>query len=488
MTSQGLQSLWAYTLRQEDPTVESLERLADAVLEAYETGDLPFREHIKNRFKQDPLSTIKAFDPERFTLAMAREFIANELGYSSWDALTNSFQAGHDDGYPFLFKYAIAALRRGDFTALEIAVGGPNAFGDQIRSWLTAGYFAKEPETMAETFTAACMLGHEQAVAALLDAGVDPYAGMRTGLAGFHYAASSGRLNVVNLLIDRKVPMEVKNMYGGTAFEQAIWSAVNEYTPFHAEIVERLVEAGAIVDEGYDEWWDKQSVTDKTTKARIAAVLRRYAEFHGRVSDFEQQVANAEKAGDKRTLAHALKQLGNILRRPTFSRDAASYAYSRSAALYRELGMPLEEAWVKRHIGINHEYADRLEDAERCYDESLAIFREHALDDDPNYANTVRYAAVIKERLGKNDEAARLWEEAHDRYARILPDGLSEGEAEAAGWLTILAIERGDLQLASEWFSKAEKASSRSEGAGTRAFIEKVKERLDAQGITDASG
>jgi hypothetical protein len=275
MTGRELQSLWATTLGQEDPTVESFDRLAEAVQEVYNSGDRRFREHIKNRFNRVSESTGNEFDPERFSGDMARVFIADEVGFGSWDELI-AFVLKHDaDKYPILFKFAIAALWRGDFTALETAVGGPQAFEGQIKEWLEAGYLSNEPETMAESFAAACMLGHTGAAAALLDGGVDPYAGMRTGLSGFHYAASSGRLDVIQLLIGRKVPMEIKNMYGGTVFEQAIWSAVNEHTDDHGAIVEALVEAGAVVDPGYVDWWDQQIVPTMETKERIAAVLKR---------------------------------------------------------------------------------------------------------------------------------------------------------------------------------------------------------------------
>ena len=90
--------------------------------------------------------------------------------------------------------------------------------------------------------------------------------------------------------------------------------------------------------------------------------------------------------------------------------------------------MPLEAAWVIRHIGINHEYAERLTDAEKYYDESLALFRKHASDNDNNYANTVRYPAVIKNRVGKRDESTALWEEAVRRYDEMdQPLGVAEG-------------------------------------------------------------
>ena len=162
-------------------------------------------------------------------------------------------------------------------------------------------------------------------------------------------------------------------------------------------------------------------------------------------------------------------------------RDAANEVYQRAANLYKEIGLPLEEAWVKRHIGINHEYAGRLEEAEKYYDEALSLYRRHSNEDDLNYANAVRYPAVIKERLGKKNEAARLWEEACDRYGRIHPDGLGEGVAEAAAWLTILALEREDLDVAGKWFARASEASSRSQDPATHKFVEEVRERLGEQ-------
>jgi len=182
-------------------------------------------------------------------------------------------------------------------------------------------------------------------------------------------------------------------------------------------------------------------------------------------------------------LADALKELGNILRRPSFTRDAANKAYEQAAALYAELGLPLEEAWVKRHIGINHEYAGRLTEAEKFYDEALDLYRAHSVDD-LAYANAVRYPAVIKNRLGKRDESAILWEEACDRYSKVHPNGIGEGVAEAAAWLTIFAIEKGDLSSAKKWFAKASEASGNSGDPDTHKFIAEVRSRLEESEIT----
>ena len=273
MNREDLKQLWGETLRLLTPSIEQYERLAQSIVDRFVSGDENFRQHIKNRFGRVTNTTCQPFDSESFDLDMARAFIADEIGFTSWDQVINAVE--HPGKYPLLFQYATAALWRGDFTSLESAVGGPELFDVQIKDWIEKRYFADEPETFAEAFAAACMLGHARSAEILLDAGVDPYAGMRTGLAGFHYAASSGRLPVIKLLTERKIPMEVENMYGGTVLGQALWSAVNEHTPDHAAIVEALINAGANIWPNTSEWWETQNPLSMATKTRIAAALRR---------------------------------------------------------------------------------------------------------------------------------------------------------------------------------------------------------------------
>jgi tetratricopeptide (TPR) repeat protein len=140
--------------------------------------------------------------------------------------------------------------------------------------------------------------------------------------------------------------------------------------------------------------------------------------------------------------------------------------------------MPLEESWVKRHIGLNHEYAEKLDDAERYYDAALSLYRKHANENTLDYANTVRYPAVIKNRVGKRDESTRLWEEACQRYEDV---GIVEGVAEAAAHLTIFALENGDLPLAKKWFVKARASSEASSDPDTHKFIAEVGAKFDSK-------
>ena len=168
----------------------------------------------------------------------------------------------------------VDALEKGDFSRLEDQLGGPEGFDRQIIQWYDNGQFKDASETLAEALSCACMLGRTGTASYLIEHGVDPYAGMKTWLAGPHYAVSSGHLDTVRMLIDKKIPLEVKNHYRGTVLGQALWSAVNAHKPSHADIVEMLIEAGAVIEAGTLEWWEAQSVPSVETKVRVTNALR----------------------------------------------------------------------------------------------------------------------------------------------------------------------------------------------------------------------
>ncbi len=273
MTRRELEQLFSETLRSPAPTVEELERVGNGIVELVASGEGRFLDHIKNRLGQIATSTGETLDVHSFDIEISRRLVADEVGFSNWDDMTAALES---PGTPILFKYAIAAMERGDFSALEAMVGGAERFTPQIVEWEEAGFFDDEPETLAEIFSATCMLGHSDATAYLLDKGVDALAGTKTGLNGFHYAASSGRPDVIKLLIERKVPMEARNMYGGTVLDQALWSAVYEHTTDHAAIIESLLAAGAVTEPGTIEWWQNEPVPSDQTKAAVLESLRRH--------------------------------------------------------------------------------------------------------------------------------------------------------------------------------------------------------------------
>jgi len=174
-----------------------------------------------------------------------------------------------------LWKQAVRDITDGSYSRIEKTLGKGDAFDRQIIDWFDRGYFENEPEVLAEAVTCASFLGRARLVAYLLDKGVDPSAGMRSGMNGFHYAASCGQLEVVKVMLDRKVPMEIVNRYGGTVLGQALWSAIHEHETTHAEIIEALISGGAKVEPGTTEWWEEQEVPSAETKARVATALGR---------------------------------------------------------------------------------------------------------------------------------------------------------------------------------------------------------------------
>jgi hypothetical protein len=137
------------------------------------------------------------------------------------------------------FLDAIQGLRRGDFSRLE------PLFHEMIVEWHRMGLLDDEPEALAEALTCACINGKTMVAEHFLDSGVDPLAGMGTGMSAFHWAANRGQLNTVEMLICRGVPLEAKNSYGGTVLGTAVWSAIHEPKADHLAIIDVLILAGA---------------------------------------------------------------------------------------------------------------------------------------------------------------------------------------------------------------------------------------------------
>jgi hypothetical protein len=177
--------------------------------------------------------------------------------------------AALNDGNDPIFRAAIRDLEGGSFSRLEPLfrnLSSSSRSSCQIIEWYDLGYFKNEPKALNEALTCACFNGRTSVAKFLMDRGVDPLAGFGTGMNGFHWAANRGQLETVKLLIERKVPMEVENMYGGTVLGCTVWSAVHEPRAGQVEVIEALLEAGANV-----------SATEYPSgNARVDEVLRRH--------------------------------------------------------------------------------------------------------------------------------------------------------------------------------------------------------------------
>jgi hypothetical protein len=168
-----------------------------------------------------------------------------------------------------VFRNAIRDLEEGNFSRLKPLfrnLASSSHRSCQIIEWYDLGYFKNEPKALNEALACACFNGQTKVADFLMKRGVDVLAGDATGMNGFHWAANRGHLETVKLLTERKVPMEVKNMYGGTVLGCTVWSAVHEPRSNQVEVIEALLDAGANIEAaGYP-----------TGNERVDEILRRY--------------------------------------------------------------------------------------------------------------------------------------------------------------------------------------------------------------------
>ena len=150
------------------------------------------------------------------------------------------------------FQDAVRGLNRGDFSRSEPLFANDLPEAGQrclIIQWYEAGLFTEEPDALAEAFTCACFLGCTTVAEYLLNEGMDPAGGFKTGLNAFHWAVNRGQLGTSMLLIKHKAPLEIRDMYGRTVLGTAVWSAVNEPRSEQLQIIEELIKAGARLEE-----------------------------------------------------------------------------------------------------------------------------------------------------------------------------------------------------------------------------------------------
>lgn len=145
------------------------------------------------------------------------------------------------------FDDTVARIIHGDFSWTEPLFAASEPRHAQIVQWVVEGRFSDRPDALNESLTAACFLGCTGVAELLLDHGADLSAGNGTGMNGFHWAANRGQIDTVRLLIARRLPLELRNAYGGTVLGATVWAAVHEARAGHPTIIEALLQAGADV-------------------------------------------------------------------------------------------------------------------------------------------------------------------------------------------------------------------------------------------------
>ncbi len=185
------------------------------------------------------------------------------------DGVLGALRNGHLESAEFL-------ARRGAQLDLEGAAGVGRL--DVVESFFNENGDLKAVATKAQMeagFAWACEYGKNNVVDFLLKKGIDVSAQGNTGLTGLHWAVVGGQLKTIELLLERGAPLEAVNVYGGTVLGQALWSAMNgnrniDYVP----IIERLIRAGAKVDDGLLSWFAQQGGRSLEERTRIAEALR----------------------------------------------------------------------------------------------------------------------------------------------------------------------------------------------------------------------
>ena len=158
-----------------------------------------------------------------------------------------------------------------------------------------------------------------------------------------------------------------------------------------------------------------------------------------------------------------------------------NYAYILKCKLavisLRRVGDPLKLAHAVRHLGDAYNYGRLAALAEPCFVEALSIYRSHEHTQPLDLANAVRSFAVMKDYVGADEEAKRLWQESHDLYAAI---DVVPGVAETAARLALLASRTGDLQGSREWLHEATTtAADSSVDPETLDYVRAVRAQIE---------
>lgn len=181
-----------------------------------------------------------------------------------WNPLLAALHNGRPQAAEFL-------AQRGARLDLEGAAGVGQV--DLVKAFLKGDATSAQ---MENGFLWACEYGRNSVVEFLLVKGVDLRTKGKTGLTGLHWAVVGGRLDTIRLLLEHGAPLEERNIYGGTALGQALWSVFNadpgiDYVP----IIETLIHAGAEIEPGSLTWLARQDGRS-AAKARVEEVLRRH--------------------------------------------------------------------------------------------------------------------------------------------------------------------------------------------------------------------
>jgi tetratricopeptide (TPR) repeat protein len=122
--------------------------------------------------------------------------------------------------------------------------------------------------------------------------------------------------------------------------------------------------------------------------------------------------------GSKAELAHALTRQAQIERDERRFAKALDYQLE-ALAIQRTLDDRKTLAHILRHVGDILQVSGRHADAEPHYNEMLDLYRAESGVPPLELANAIRSVALHNGHLGNTEKARSLWQEARDRYAAL---------------------------------------------------------------------
>ncbi|MEP6613240.1 MAG: ankyrin repeat domain-containing protein [Mucilaginibacter sp.] len=163
----------------------------------------------------------------------------------------------------------LACLHNGRYEPLHYLAGkgamvdleGAGGMGDleKVKSYFNASGELIDPtlQTSREgCMIWACLLGHQPIVEYLLSTGLDVNTKW-DGTTPLHSAAFGGQLAIVRLLLQKGAAMETLNSYDGTVLGATLWAWYNDRKPAHREIMETLINTGAVIKDDWQGYVDE---------------------------------------------------------------------------------------------------------------------------------------------------------------------------------------------------------------------------------------
>jgi tetratricopeptide (TPR) repeat protein len=166
-------------------------------------------------------------------------------------------------------------------------------------------------------------------------------------------------------------------------------------------------------------------------------------------SAFEESLTIYRRLDDRKGIARALMNLGNLKRRVR-ELDAAEQMFREALDIYREIGEAFGHGGALLNLGDLYSARGNREQARAYFEEAREISRRGAAR--TTYAFSLQYLGTMAVVDGELDRAQELYEESRREFENL---GARPGMAWSRYYLAIVARERGNWAQARELFSEA---------------------------------